>query len=65
MGAAGNGTLLRFWLVEDLGVTAGPTRCGEVASEGCFALNFSVTKPTALREADRRPRSNRTLSPTV
>ena len=52
------------WPVEDLTELAvGPTGCGEVARGGCsFAFNFSVTRSRVLTEAERRTRSNMTLS---
>jgi hypothetical protein len=60
-----------LWPVEELAELAGgPTECGEVARVGClnhksqclFAWNFSVTRSAALTEAERRKRTNMTLS---
>jgi hypothetical protein len=39
------------------------TACGEVAKGGClFAWNFSVTRSTVLRKAERNIRPTTTLS---
>ena len=51
------------WPLKELAELADwPAACGMVARGGCsFAWNFTVTRPTAFVEAERRTRPTMTL----
>jgi hypothetical protein len=48
--------------VEFVELAAGPTGCCKMASGGCgYAWNFSVTRSTVIKVAERKSRSNMAL----